>query len=155
MFSQRLNLSLIRISYYNGYEHSASHIPMKTPHPLSFVLGLVSGFVVLFVVIGGLRIVGIGTSGTAGASAQGRTGAFSISRMAQRLGMTEADLQKELDSGKTFQQISQEHGVTGGGGRRGTGSGATASGATVPGRTGSGAASVSSSVPVSSSSSHS
>ncbi len=34
-----------------------------------------------------------------------------MSRMAERFGMTEADLQKEIATGKTMQQIAQEHGV--------------------------------------------
>jgi hypothetical protein len=43
--------------------------------------------------------------------------------MAQRLGITQDQLQQELNSGKTFQQIAQEHGVQMGAGGRGTNSG--------------------------------
>lgn len=85
---------------------------MKTFHPLSFLFGLVCGLVVLVIFTGGWRLVHPST-GTPRASGgfQQNGGGFSVSRMAQRLGMSETDLQKELDSGKTFQQIAQERGV--------------------------------------------
>lgn len=105
---------------------------MKRIHPLSFGLGIVSGMIILFVVVSGMRTLGFGQSGATaqnGQYQQGQRGAPSLSRMAQRLSISEADLQKELDSGKTMQQIAAEHGVQFGSGGRGLrgGSGAVAS----------------------------
>jgi len=113
---------------------------MKNFHLLSFALGIVSGFLVLFLVIGGYRLVrparsGIPASGPGAWQQQGGTGAPNIARMAQRFGMTEAELQKELDSGKTLQDIAKEKGVSlpvgrgSFGGNASTASGSTASGA--------------------------
>lgn len=56
------------------------------------------------------------------------------SQMAERMGMTEAELQQELDAGKTMQQIATERGVAvrgpmSGSGRMMTGSGGFSTGA--------------------------
>ncbi|NOS67250.1 MAG: hypothetical protein HOO67_02700 [Candidatus Peribacteraceae bacterium] len=86
---------------------------MQRLHPFSFGLGLASGLVVLLLIIGGMRVMG-------GSSRRGTftgSGGMNITRMAERFGMTEAELQAELDGGKTMQQIAQEHGVQFGGGR--------------------------------------
>ncbi len=98
---------------------------MKHFQPLSFALGLLSGFLILLILVKGWDLVhpsqnngyfrANGNNQPFG-SGQGGGGGFNISRMAERLGMTEADLQKELDSGKTFQEIAQERGVPLGGG---------------------------------------
>jgi hypothetical protein len=106
---------------------------MKNFHPLSFVLGLASGFLILFLAISGLhalRPTQTGFSAAGGAFQQG-SGAPNLARMAQRFGMTESELQKELASGKTIQQIAQERGVQFGGRKNGSGSlvGVTATGA--------------------------
>src|SRR5438105_1912438 len=97
---------------------------MKNFHPLSFGLGLASGLLILMLVFGGMRVFGRPAGG--GTFAGGNGGPRNITRMAQRLGMTEADLQKEIDGGKTMQEIAQEHGVTFTGRRQRSGSGAAA-----------------------------
>lgn len=102
---------------------------MKQFHALSFAFGLVSGALLLLLFIGGARVlhparavVGSGQFGARGAGS---------ARMAQRLGISQDELQKELSSGKTMQQIMSEHGIdpstfgNGGGFGRG-GSGAVA-----------------------------
>jgi hypothetical protein len=91
---------------------------MKSFHPLSFIYGLASGLVVLLLFVGVMRLVNPSRG-------YARGGGFNVSnpqmitRMAQRFGMSETDLQAELKSGKTLQQIAQEHGVQFGGGRNG------------------------------------
>lgn len=111
---------------------------MKHFHLLSFVLGMASGFLVLFLVIGGYRLVRPARSGSPmGARGawqqQGGFGAPNTARMAERLGMTEAELQAELQGGKTLQDIAKEKGIVlpAGRGPRGqqtsTSSGSTAS----------------------------
>jgi hypothetical protein len=87
---------------------------MKTFHPLSFGLGLVSGCLILFLAVSMFHI-------GAAPRVQGRfagNGGPNLERMAQRFGMTQDELQKEIDSGKTMQQIAAEHGVQFGGGFR-------------------------------------
>lgn len=100
---------------------------MKQFHPLSFVLGIVSGALLL--------LIGVGTMHALHPAPANRFvggGAPNTARMAQRLGISEDELQKELQSGKTMQQIAQEHGVTfgagGGGGFRNGGSQGSGSG---------------------------
>jgi hypothetical protein len=107
---------------------------MKNLHIYSFVTGIASGALLLVIFSTGVHILHphTATAATTGRTFQG--GAANTARMAQRLGITEAELQKELDSGKTMQQIAAEHGVTFGGGRRG-GSGSTLTGSGA-GRTG-------------------
>lgn len=113
---------------------------MKSFHPLSFGLGLGTGVLVLVLVFGGMRAFGGGRRGPGGFAGQGNGnfqrmgGPMDTAAMAQRLGMTEAELQAELDAGKNFRQIAEERGVQmrmGGGqvGPRATGSGGTASAA--------------------------
>lgn len=65
------------------------------------------------------RPSGTGTTPPGTFQQQNGNRAGNTARMAERLGITEVELQKELDSGKTMQQITQEHGVTFG--RRGSG----------------------------------
>ena len=106
---------------------------MKNIHLSSFILGLASGALLLVVAVSGMRSFGFGQTNSAAQSGQfqqGQRGVQSLSRMAQRLGISEADLQKELDGGKTMQQVAEEHGVQFGSGRgiRG-GSGAVTSSA--------------------------
>lgn len=97
----------------------------------SFGLGIASGLVIMLILVGGSRMLHPAPQNARGGfGAGGPPNAQMLTRMATRLGMSEADLQKELDAGKTMQQIAQEHGVPMGGGfggRRGNGSGATAS----------------------------
>jgi len=107
---------------------------MKNFNLLSFVLGIASGALVLFLVVGGYRMVRPANSATRMSGRtfqQGGNGGFNLSRMAQRLGMTEADLQAALSSGKTMQDIAKEKGVTLPAGRGSFGGNApTASGST-------------------------
>lgn len=116
----------------------------------SFGLGVVSGMVVLGIAVGGLHLFSPrAQAGLRGGFQQGQGGGMNAAFMAQRMGISEADLQKELDSGKTMQQIATEHGVTfgRGGNKPGTGSGAQRP-------TGSGAAMIPSSEASSISSAH-
>jgi hypothetical protein len=83
-------------------------------HPLSFGLGIASGVIVLLLVVFTMRMVG---GNRYGARNFGGNGGPNIARMAERFNMTEADLQKEIDSGKTMQEIAAEHGAQFGGGR--------------------------------------
>ncbi|MFA6039367.1 MAG: hypothetical protein WCV62_01400 [Candidatus Peribacteraceae bacterium] len=116
---------------------------MKTFHPLSFALGLASGLLVLLILAGSWRLIRPAPNpGSFPMGGNFQEGGAGLSRMAERLGMTEADLQKELDSGKTLQEIAAERGVempAGGRGMR-TGRPSSASG-TVLG-TGTGTASL-------------
>jgi len=107
---------------------------MKPFHPLSFTLGLASGLVVLVIVVGSWQLASPSTGAprmngtfqqTGGIGGPGGAGP-NTARMAERLGMTEAELQEALDSGKTMQQIAEERGVemptrTGTGGMMGRG----------------------------------
>lgn len=111
---------------------------MKNFHPLSFGLGLGSGLLILLLVFGGMRVFAGnnrarfgGPNGGNWQQFQGDNGGPNLARMAERFGMTEEELQKELDSGKTMQQIAQEHGVQFGGRRQqwDTGSAGTSSSA--------------------------
>ncbi len=79
---------------------------------------------VLGVVVGGLHLMPSRTAAR-GTFQPGQGGTMNTARMAERMGISEADLQKEIDSGKTMQEIATEHGVTFRGGTRpGSGSGA-------------------------------
>jgi len=113
---------------------------MKQLHPLSFILGIVSGILILLLVAGGLRLVYPNSSAPARSgtqwTGQGAPQGQRLQRVADTLGMNVADLQKELDSGKTLQDIATEHGKelpAGGPGRMGGNSSVTtsASGTTV------------------------
>lgn len=97
---------------------------MKTFHPLSFVFGLISGMLVLLVYFGGTRLVQTPQSGVPSSGGFGRqgTGAPNLTHMAERFGMTEDELRKELAGGKTLQQIAEERGVQFGRRRNGSGS---------------------------------
>ena len=100
---------------------------MKSIHPLSFLLGILSGFIVLILLVGGLHLLGFGQS-------SGGANSPNLARMAQRFGITQSELQSELSGGKTIQQIAQEHGVQFGGRRNGSsaGTGAIRSGSGAP-----------------------
>ncbi len=91
---------------------------MKPFHPLSFTLGLASGLIVLVIVVGSWRLASPSTGAprmngtfqqTGGIGGPGGAGP-NTARMAERLGITEAELQEALDSGKTMQQIAEERG---------------------------------------------
>jgi hypothetical protein len=90
---------------------------MKTFHPLSFGLGLGSGLLVLVLIFGAMRIFGGPARGGFPRDSRnfqqmrGANGGPNVGMMAERFGMTEAELQAELDSGKTMQQIAEEHGI--------------------------------------------
>lgn len=108
---------------------------MKRFDPLSFCAGIGTGVLVLLVVFGASRALHAGSTQQRPAwqqnAAAGRFqgGAGNTARMAERFGMTEDELQAELDAGKTVQEIAAEHGVdmpVGGRGPRG-GSGSVAS----------------------------
>lgn len=116
---------------------------MKQFHLLSFVIGILSGFFALWMIVGSYRWIVSSTSSVASASVttggsrrQGNGAAPNLARFAQQLNMTEAALQKELATGKTIKQIATEKGVTLHFGNRGTGSGMIRTGS---GRTASGA----------------
>ena len=101
---------------------------MKKIHLPSFGLGIVSGLLILLLVSGGMKLMNKTGDGN------GANG-FGLARMAERLNISESDLQKELQSGKTFQQIAQEHGVQygfGRGGGFGSGSSLRGSGSKLP-----------------------
>lgn len=113
---------------------------MKTFHPLSFVLGLVSGLLILFVAVGGLKVLyPAGTGGPTGNRAawqqrQGRGMGPNLSRMAEQLGMTEDELRTELQNGRNLRDIAAEKGVTlqfGNRARSGSGSVLSSSGSSV------------------------
>lgn len=99
---------------------------MKKIHPLSFALGTLSGVLVVVIIFGGARALMRSSRSMRGGFGNGQP---NIARMAERMGMTEAEIQKELDSGKTMPQIMEEHGMQMGGRRMGSssssGSGAT------------------------------
>ena len=92
----------------------------KNFHWISFGAGVASGILLLLLVVGGMRLVSPPRQrGFGGTGSFQSGGGPNLARMADRFGMTQAELQQELDAGKTMQQIAQEHGVTfGGGGRR-------------------------------------
>ncbi len=87
---------------------------------------MVSGVAILLLFVGGKHLLWpsaqTDTIAERGTLQQGGN----TSRMAQRLGMTEDELKKELASGKTFQEIAKEKGMDlpSGRGNRQTGSGA-------------------------------
>ncbi|MFH0851385.1 MAG: hypothetical protein V1876_01415 [Candidatus Peregrinibacteria bacterium] len=92
---------------------------MKTFHPLSFVLGLASGFLALFLMVGGLRILRPASQTAAPGNRAGfqqrqggAMGGQNLSAMAEQLGMTQEDLQKELQAGRNLRDIATEKGVT-------------------------------------------
>ncbi|MEK7218977.1 MAG: hypothetical protein AAB728_05965 [Patescibacteria group bacterium] len=88
---------------------------MKNFHPLSFALGLASGLLVLVIVVGGWRLLrpapAVNVFRPLDGTFQRGSAGFNVSRMAERLGMTEEELQAELDSGKTFQEIAAGRGI--------------------------------------------
>lgn len=97
---------------------------MKLPHFPSFGAGIAAGVVVVLVIAGGMHWAAGSVTPSPGTVGQRQQGGFGggqqTARMAERLGMTQEDLQKELDSGKTMLEISAEHGIElplGGGGR--------------------------------------
>ena len=79
---------------------------MKSLHIPSFIGGIASGVIILALVGSVWRWGRPYNSDFAGGRRMMNT-----QQMAERFGMTEQELQKELDSGKTMPQIAQEHGV--------------------------------------------
>ncbi|HVW66697.1 MAG TPA: hypothetical protein VHA78_03105 [Candidatus Peribacteraceae bacterium] len=90
----------------------------------SFGLGVASGLVVLALFSGVNHLIHpVSAQGAyARGGGFGQNGTPNLARLSQRLGISQDQLQKELQSGKTIQQIMQENGTTFGGGQR-TGSG--------------------------------
>lgn len=98
---------------------------MKLPHWKSYLTGVASGIIVLLV---GTSIHGLITPksptinqlqdrqqfrdrGAQGRPTGGTMDENRIKDMAERFGMTEAELQAELDAGKTLPEIATEHDV--------------------------------------------
>lgn len=106
---------------------------MKLFNPLSFFLGLSSGFLVFVLVFGAMRIFGDPApegfpenGGNLRQMREANGGSPNTAMLAERFGMTEAELQAELDSGKTIRQIEEERGIElpmGRGMQRGNGTG--------------------------------
>lgn len=102
---------------------------MKNMHLPSYGAGFVTGLLVLGVfwtghaVFGSKPVAPVMQQRQFGGPNGG--GADRMAGMAERMGISVEELQKELDTGKTMQQIAEEHGVTFGGGgfvpRSGTG----------------------------------
>ncbi len=117
---------------------------MKAFHSLSFGIGLVSGLLALVLIFGAMRAFGgparrgFPAGGGNFQNMRGANGAPNTAMTAERFGMTETELQAELDSGKTIQQIAEEKGIEFPMGGRGMTPGgniaarSSASGATVP-----------------------
>ncbi|MDD5103740.1 MAG: hypothetical protein PHX93_05060 [Candidatus Peribacteraceae bacterium] len=113
---------------------------MKTFHPSSFVYGLISGAIILFLFGGVMRFLRPGVS----SSPRGRTGQQQERRIgmgqnmkgiAEQLGMTEDELQTELKSGKNLRDLAEERGVPfplTGQGRPGSGSTLSSTGSLRP-----------------------
>ena len=87
-------------------------------HPSSFVLGIVSGLVVLFLLASAMRFIRPAGPGSRTPSRTHTTGqrrpsgpSQNLSSVAEQLGMTEADLRKELQSGKNLRDIAKERGI--------------------------------------------
>lgn len=100
---------------------------MTKIHPLSFALGLGTGVLLFVIAFSGLRLLHPAT--TPARTFGNQQGGQNITRTAERLGMTEAEVQKELDSGKTMRDIMAEHdGLTAGRQQNGSGSVMTGSG---------------------------
>lgn len=78
-------------------------------------MGLGSGILILVIVFGGMRLLkGSGTDAQrlTGGNEQFQDGMrMNTAAMAERLGMTEAELQAELDAGKTMQELLTEAGI--------------------------------------------
>lgn len=90
---------------------------MNNFHLQSFGIGLGTGLVTLLLVAGGMHLVR-GNAYSQGGNRMGQhqqdNGAGhapNTARMAERLGISEDELKKELASGKTMQDIAKEHGV--------------------------------------------
>jgi len=91
---------------------------MKTFHPSSFVYGLISGAVILFLIGGVMRFVhpqtpSGGPRGRTGQQQERRIGlGQNMKGIAEQLGMTEDELQTELKSGKNLRDLAEERGMT-------------------------------------------
>jgi hypothetical protein len=125
---------------------------MKSFHPFSFTLGTASGLLVLALYLGIASIADdepprVRPSGDGAFQEQNRGFVRDPAAMAERLGMTEKEIQDALAAGKTMQELLQEHNVELPVPLRGTGSrmqrgipgdapaaqsGATASGVSIP-----------------------
>jgi hypothetical protein len=87
---------------------------MKTFHPFSFVIGIVSGIIVLFLVAGGLRVIRplMPRSTPTHTRSRRPTGPVQdLSRIASQMNMTEAELRSALESGKNLRDLAEERGV--------------------------------------------
>jgi len=89
---------------------------MKTFHPSSFVYGLVSGAVILFLFGGVMRFLRPGTPtgprGRTGQQQERRIGmGQNMQKVAEQLGMTEDELRTALQSGKNLRDLAEERGV--------------------------------------------
>lgn len=108
---------------------------MKQFNILSFGLGILTGVIVLLLVGGSLRLMRPSPD-SATRNMQGAGQEQRLQRMADTLEMSVADLQKELESGKTMQEIAAERGKelpAGGPGRMGSGPvPSSASGTSIP-----------------------
>jgi hypothetical protein len=101
---------------------------MTKIHPLSFALGLASGAILLVLTVSGFTLIQPVAVPARSFGSQGGQ-QMNIARTAERLGMTEEAVQKELDSGKTMREIMEEHGEANSGARqKGSGSVMTGSG---------------------------
>lgn len=113
---------------------------MKTFHPSSFVYGLISGAVVLFLFGGVMRFLRPGTPvgprGQAGQQRERRIGmGQNMKDIAEQLNMTEEELRTELKNGKNLRDLAEERGVPfpmAGQKRPGSGSTLSATGSSLP-----------------------
>lgn len=115
---------------------------MKNFQWKSYVLGLVTGILLLLLIAGGMRLTAGSSTGTARTSSfqrqRGLQGGMNLSAIATKLGMTQADLESALKSGKTLRQLAEEHGVDISTLRRNAGSGSPLGGSGAALRYGSG-----------------
>ncbi|MDD4287445.1 MAG: hypothetical protein PHO20_03460 [Candidatus Peribacteraceae bacterium] len=89
---------------------------MKTFHPSSFVYGLISGAIILFLFGGVMRL--LSPEGPVGPrnrtdQQQGRRIGMgqNMKGIAEQLGMTEDELRTELKSGKNLRDLAEERGI--------------------------------------------
>lgn len=86
---------------------------MKTIHPLSFIAGAVTGCLLLLIVNSAIHWMHpVRTNQFMQPDGNRAFQTQDPAAIAERLGMSEEDLQKELSSGKTMPEIMREHGMT-------------------------------------------